>query len=131
MTTLSIAHSIFLSPEDLINLTNKQAITTIGISVPVWFRKGTTSEPAEEVICKYLISNDPEDSQVATFEEGYKINLPQTRRQVKTNSEDILKTISSGEVISFKRYDHTAADKVAIVHFIDISSTDLLKKTID
>jgi hypothetical protein len=49
----------------------------MGVSLPVWFNAGNTSEPANEVFCNYILTNTPNDYPVAVLSNGYKINLPQ------------------------------------------------------
>ena len=77
MITIAISHHIYLSREDRYSLFKGNTIEVIGVSVPVWFLKGTTSEPAIEVFCKYTLTNSEEDYPVTAFIKGYKINLPQ------------------------------------------------------
>ena len=53
--------------------------------MPVWYKpkmrggkvKLTTSEPAEEVICNYVVSNLWADRIVEVLQDGYRIFLPQ------------------------------------------------------
>ena len=58
MATLTISHYIYLTKEQRYALHERQPIEAIGISVPVWFNKGNTSEPAKEIFCKYQIANE-------------------------------------------------------------------------
>lgn len=77
MITLAISHHIYINDEDRYALVKGNTIETTGVSVPVWFFKGTTSEPAVEVFCKYILTNTSEDYPVTSFAKGYQINLPQ------------------------------------------------------
>lgn len=78
MITLAISHNIFLTKEQRYALHDRQDIEIIGASVPVWFIKGNTSEPAEEVFVKYLIKNYQDDqASIKNIKSGYVINLPQ------------------------------------------------------
>jgi hypothetical protein len=77
MITLAISHNIYLSHEERYSLVKGKIVETVGVSVPVWFLKGTTSEPAVEVFCKYVLTNTKDDYPVTAFAKGYKINLPQ------------------------------------------------------
>jgi len=49
----------------------------VGISLPVWVKDGKSSEPANEVFCKYYLTNIPQDENLKLLADGYKINLPQ------------------------------------------------------
>jgi hypothetical protein len=78
-TTLSIAHHVFLTRDERYALHNKEIIKTIGVSLPIWFCKGSTSEPGEEVFCEYILTNEEkkEADSVIIADTGYKINIPQ------------------------------------------------------
>jgi len=91
VTTLSISHSLFLSKKQRYNLHEGKSVKIIGASMPVWFYKGTTSEPAEEVFCKYTIHNKIENTFISiTKNNAYVINLPQIPKDFK---ESILSDI--------------------------------------
>jgi len=77
MLTISTSHNIALTREQRYTLASGNAVEVMGISVPVWFFKGNTSEPASEVFCKYVLTNVDEDYPITTLASGYKINLPQ------------------------------------------------------
>ena len=76
--TLAISHNIFLEREQRYELASGKEIEAIGVSLPVWFYKGNTSEPAQEVFCKYSLTNDKADMPISDIGHGYKINVPQT-----------------------------------------------------
>jgi hypothetical protein len=94
---LSIAHHIFLTREQRYALHDREKIRAIGVSLPVWFYKGATSEPGEEVFCDYLITNRKGEDissiklPVVNTDPSYTINLPQIpedyEREVLTNDE--------------------------------------------
>lgn len=75
--TLAIAHSLFITRDQRYDLHSGKSIKTIGASLPVWFYKGKTSEPAEEVFCKYTINNKKGDASIIKRNNAYIINLPQ------------------------------------------------------
>lgn len=83
MITLAISHNIFLTRQQRYDLYNKQVIETIGVSVPVWFANGTTSEPANEVFCKYKLINNTEQTGIEFVKRGYDICLPQIETNYK------------------------------------------------
>jgi hypothetical protein len=57
MLTLTVSHNIFLTKKQRYELSVVEStLEVIGISFPVWFYKGKTSEPAKEVFCKYILS---------------------------------------------------------------------------
>ena len=76
--TLSVSHSLFLTEKQRYDLHQGKTIRVVGVSMPVWFHKGTTSEPAEEVFCKYTLYNKEGNAYVQkTKNNTYIINLPQ------------------------------------------------------
>lgn len=77
VTTLSIIHNIFLTRKERYAIHEGKKVTTVGVSLPVWFRKGSTSEPAEEVFCEYTIINEAEVKPIQAKKNGYIINVPQ------------------------------------------------------
>lgn len=83
MLTLAIAHNLFLTQEERKTLASGKTIESIGVSVPVWFYKGDTSEPAVEVFSKYLLTNAKQDYPISTTGSGYKINMPQLPEDYK------------------------------------------------
>ena len=76
MTTLQILHNIFLDEKQRYALTAGELIETIGVSVPVWFYKLNTSEPAEEIFVKYRIQIDDHGPKILVGKQGYRISLP-------------------------------------------------------
>jgi hypothetical protein len=93
--TLSIAHNIFLTKEQRYELHEGKKLILVGCALPVWFFKGKTSEPAEEVFCKYILNNQKKEPTLIKFtKQGYKINLP----QVPEN--EVMPTLSDKEWLS-------------------------------
>lgn len=83
MKILSVFHNIYLIPEEILQLIGGQNVHVIGASLPVWFHKGTTSEPAEEVFCKYTLTNKIDHESIKTEKDGYVINMPQIPNDYK------------------------------------------------
>ena len=78
LVTLSIVHNIFLTRDQRYSLNQGNRLLITGVSLPVWFFKGDTSEPAEEVFCKYILLNQKDKpTSITETKRGYKINLPQ------------------------------------------------------
>jgi hypothetical protein len=79
LVTLSVPHSLFLTEKQRYDLHQGKTIKVIGVSMPVWFHKGSTSEPAEEVFCKYTLYNKKDSNAYVqkTKNNTYIINLPQ------------------------------------------------------
>lgn len=104
MLVLSILHNIFLSKEEVDSLFEKEEIETIGVSVPVWYFEGNTSEPAEEVFCKYKLILGDEKQSISIMKNGYCINLPNLPEdyQEKRLTEKQLIKMSEDDVEKWK-----------------------------
>ena len=76
-TTLAISHNLFLTKEERYNWYAGEPLEVIGVSIPVWFYKGISSEPAIEVFCKYKLINKSEEIFIKHNENGYNVTVPQ------------------------------------------------------
>lgn len=75
MHTLTIAHSICLTREQRYSWYEGKSLEVIGVSIPVWYKKGQTTEPANEIFCKYRLFNAPDKTFVKHNTDGYDINV--------------------------------------------------------
>lgn len=89
MLTLVISHNIALSKEQRYKLHNRETIDTVGVSVPVWFEKGNTSEPAQEVFVAYKLTNSTEDFAIKMTKDGYEINIPQPNPELESQLQSV------------------------------------------
>jgi hypothetical protein len=84
---LVVSHNLFLTKDERYTLANGKVIQTIGVSLPVWFEKGgKTTEPAEEIFCKYTVTNPINPGALVLVQrskEGYLICLPQIPEDYK------------------------------------------------
>lgn len=146
MATLTISHYIYLTKEERYKLHEGQPLEVIGVSVPVWFHKGTTSEPAQEMFCRYRLTNSQPNRAIIPFEEGYSINIPQ-KLDVKApahiqeamgsleigTSERLLDSEDGGsEWLEFRQYNKIQKDKRTfnVVHFVEIKPVEVLVDTL-
>ena len=75
---LSLAHYIYLTRDQRYALHEGERLDVVGVTLPVWFYRGDTSEPAVEVFGQYIIDNkQDEDCIIYTIPTGYQFNLPQ------------------------------------------------------
>ncbi len=75
---LSVSHHIYLARDARYALHEGAECCVLGVSVPIWFYVGSTSEPGEELFCMYELENTREsESFIKPTENGYRINLPQ------------------------------------------------------
>jgi hypothetical protein len=138
MATLTVSHYIYLTRDQRYRLHSGEALEVVGISVPVWFDKGTTSEPAREIFCKYKLTNNPANKAITPYKEGYNINLPQktdsaSPQKIMTSSKKMLDINDGGsESLEFRQYNviHTEENKFNVVHFVEIKPEELLKNTL-
>ena len=143
MATLTISHYLYLTKEQRYQLHERKPIEVIGISVPVWFNKGSTSEPAKEIFCRYQLTNDSVNRNMVTTDEGYNINIPQnvevytiepiTATHFST-SEQLLDFAEGGvEFLEFKQYNkiQKKMHKFNVVHFVEIKTVEKLLETLN
>tara|TARA_Y100000034_G_scaffold133308_1_gene198422 strand:- start:1879 stop:2394 length:516 start_codon:yes stop_codon:yes gene_type:complete len=96
---LSISHHLFLTRDQRYKLRERNELDVVGVSVPVWFERGNTSEPAEEIFSKYVLKNEPGDYFIINHDYGYEINLPQLPEDFKVEdlSNDDYRKMSQDE----------------------------------
>lgn len=144
MATLTISHYIYLNREQRYKLHEGEVVEIIGISVPVWFHRGNTSEPARELFCKYKLTNEPINKTIMLTDEGYAINLPQKLElgkeevpeevqyavAVQLGTSDRLLDIKDGgnEWLEFRQYNKVQQKdhEFNVVHFVEIKPDELL-----
>jgi hypothetical protein len=127
---LTVSHYIYLTQEERYQLFDGTSVETIGISIPVWFRSGSTSEPAKEVFCRYYLSNTQDECSVSFIKEGYKINLKsiggfnQARKLLDVKDkgcEDLIFKNNSKIDIDQKIFN--------VIHCVEIKPIELLLET--
>src|ERR1022692_4107637 len=109
---LTIAHNLFLTEEERFKMTVIDAeIETIGICLPVWINKFKTSEPAEEVFCKYHLQNNADSESVIITENGFEINL-----------YDKWKSLAQNSFMCFSHQNKIKNDdnEITVIHYINI-----------
>jgi hypothetical protein len=149
MATLTISHYIYLTREQRYALHEGNKLEVTGVSVPVWFKKGNTSEPAQEIFCKYTISNDSSSNRsIVPTTTGYEINLPQKLKfanesvpeetqvvvSVYLGTSERLLDINDGgsEWLEFRQFSkiQQGTNKFNVVHFVEIKPIELLEDTL-
>jgi len=152
MLTLSITHNIFLTKEERYRLHQREPVETMGVSLPVWFYRGNTSEPAQEVFCKYFLTNKPENSPIVNMRVGYQINMPQKQElppelqhlpphitQSLGYNQEIMTTQNlldvqdgGGEWLYFRQYNKVRKNRRVfnVVHFVEIKPIEKLMETL-
>lgn len=135
---ITISHCIYLNRYERhrVSEISDVEIHTTGISIPVWCKNIRTNgqisiktdEPAEEVICQYIISSKKSDIVINVLPEGYKINIsPENLKNYlkdkKDEGEERLMFTYSGEMkLEDKSYP--------VIHFVNIKDISALKETL-
>ena len=135
MITLTVSHNIFLSKEQRYALSDPGfVLETVGVSVPVWFYEGKTSEPAKEVFCKYIISITDDNLAIRSNADGYTINLPVTLENAAGLVADMLKDPGDGcrGMLQYKEYSTSKykSTKFRVIHTVEIYDMDALSESI-
>lgn len=137
--TLTVSHNIFLDRKQRYDLFNGEPLDVVGVSVPVWYFQGKTSEPGNEVFCKYKLIPCEYNIFVKHNNEGYEIYLPKKYFNPEENTDNplTLKNIldfkdGGTEWIAFKQYGKAKRNKksVNIVNFVEIKTIEDLHKTL-
>lgn len=76
MLNLSIYHKIHLTRKERYDLHEGKETIVTGVSVPIWNIKTISSEPAQEVFCRYYLSNNEDNSPIKIIKNGYSIEIP-------------------------------------------------------
>lgn len=76
MLRLTIHHNIHLNREQRYALHKGEDISVVGVSIPIWFIKKGTSEPANEIFCNYYLKNPKKEIPIKILDDGYEITLP-------------------------------------------------------
>ena len=147
MATLTVSHYLYLTKEQRYSLNEGEDINIVGICVPVWFSKGNTSEPAQEIFCKYKIQNTRQGVNIKQNDNGFTIIMPNLEADDSVNeelmktaqnkigtSESLLDLADGGKEFSeFKLYQKLQVNDELhhLIHYIDISPIEVLTKTIN
>ena len=137
--TLAVSHNIFLNRDQRYDLFNNKEIDVIGVSVPVWFHKGKTSEPGHEVFCKYKIIPTKFTLLVKHNSVGYDVHLPHETHNTKDDKINPLTIknildIEDGGIswLAFRQFGKAKKNKtnIIITNFVEIKDIDELEKTL-
>jgi len=133
--TLTVSHNIFLTKEQRYLFAEPDAeIEAIGVSIPVWYLNGKTSEPAIEVFCKYKLKIDDGKKAVTKFDEGYNIFLPPFLDNSTLPIGIMLRDSKDGgkESLQYKEYSRIKKKTInySIIHIIEIYDDQRLISTI-
>lgn len=156
--TLAVSHNIYLSRDDRYRLHLGEVVETQGVSTPIWYFHGRSSEPGQEVFCRYTLSNNHEsDYDIDQQSDGYFINLPTEEEsriragmtpdewsQLTPQGKDVIMNgVPTSEILldsedggvsrmAFNQYNKTKLKGlvVHVLHFIRIADRDVLLETL-
>lgn len=146
MATLTASHYLYLNKKQRYDLNEGKEIEVTGVCIPVWFQKGNTSEPAQEVFCKYKIHNPRTGANIKQDDEGFEIWMPSViadeeylekkskiaiQKKIGT-SENLLDHEDGGESkCDFKLYQKLLINETLhhLVHFVEIKPIEILYET--
>lgn len=136
--TLTVSHNMFLDRQQRYDLFDGKEVGVVGVSVPVWYYQKKTSEPGNEVFCKYKLIPTEYKIFVKHNDEGYEIYLPKKSFNPEDNRnnpltlKNILDHKDGGiEWIAFRQFGKAKKNKrtVDIIHFVEIKTIEELEKT--
>lgn len=88
MLVLTISHNIFLTKSNIEEIRDGNIVVVTGVSNPIWFYKGITTEPAQEVFCNYGIRKADSNVRVGPMPDGYFVLLPAGTSFLKKEDTD-------------------------------------------
>ena len=158
MSTLTINHNLFLTRAERYAWYEGQSIEVIGVSIPVWFSKSITSEPAIEIFCKYRLINVPKNIFIKNANDGYDIQIPSKPEKEYFIPDDLWNKMSKDEKekwyedneppptlkmlldikdggsahLAFRQYSKVRKNKkiLNVIHFVEIKDIEELKQTL-
>lgn len=126
---LTIAHNIFLTKEERYLLKSPLTeVETVGICLPVWASGSFTSEPAEEVYCKYKLRNFASPGIDAVFVNHTGFTLSLGDKSLWDSVVDV-KDGGCGSIYLSHQSKITNNDiEVLVIHYINIQDMTILDK---
>jgi hypothetical protein len=138
--TLTVSHNLYLSKEQRYDLLEGKEVEVVGASIPVWCYNGETSEPANEVFCKYkLIPSECKTNLIYKDDLSYEMELARNYNNEKDEktSPIVIKSLADfknggSAWFAFRQYSKTKKHNknVNIVHFVEIKDLNELLETI-
>ena len=126
---LTIAHNLFPNREERYRLREPNTeVDTVGICLPVWVSGVVTSEPAEEIYCRYRLRNytTAGTESVHTTDDGYTISLGD-----KTLWDSILDSKDGGSGSIYLTHQGKLVKneiEMLVIHYINIQDIGVLIK---
>lgn len=160
-TTLAISHNLFLNYQERYDWYNGKEIEVIGVSMPVWFADGTSSEPGHEVFTKYKLLTSEDKALIQHNKElFYEIHMPKcppkpymklpeevwasltpeeqeawyVENEPTQSITNILDIKDGGsEWLAFRQYGKVRKEKATlnVVHFVEIKPIEQLLASIN
>lgn len=156
-TVLCVSHNLWLTREQRYALHRNNEVKVIGVSCPVWFDKGKTSEPASEIFCQYRL-NTGNQLRIKQTLNGYDVlitnnskptDLPEflwemlSEREKETTIMELNKNFvgskslldikdGGSEWFAFKQYNKTVRQNVPIdvIHFVELKDMETLMESL-
>jgi hypothetical protein len=156
MLSLVIHHNLYLTREQRYALHARQDVECVGVAVPVWVSGASTSEPAKEVFCRYLLKNTGEQIPIKLVPDGFELVLPDHKAVSRpsivadqwiepteeekaalqapgTSSINLLDLADGGTgTLMYREHSkitYDQGDRVTIVHLVQARPIELLKAT--
>lgn len=158
-TTLTISHYLYLTKAERYAWHEGLPVEVVGVSIPVWFCKGVSSEPAVEVFAKYHLLQSTENIFIKHVEDGYDVIVPpKPQQEFVPLPDDMWKSLShedqekwyeaneptpslrmlldikdgGSKYLAFRQYSKVRKNKkvLNVVHFMEIKDMEDLMQTL-
>jgi hypothetical protein len=127
-TFLTIAHNLFPSRDERYGFSQDNVeISMVGICLPVWVSGMATSEPAEEVYCRYRLRNylTPGEESVKMTSDGFAISLGD--KSLWDSIKDV-KDGGSGSIYLTHQGKLVSNVEILVIHYINIQDISVLTR---
>jgi hypothetical protein len=128
-TFLTIAHNLFPNRDERYGFAEENVeIGMVGICLPVWVSGVVTSEPAEEVYCRYRLRNylTPGEQSVHMTPDGFTISLAD--KSLWDSIKDV-KDGGSGSIYLTHQGNLTNNGvEILVIHYINIQDISVLTR---
>lgn len=126
---LTIAHNLFPSRDERYSFADgDMEVSMVGICLPVWVSGAVTSEPAEEIYCRYRLRNylTPGEQSVHVNSDGFSISLAD--KSLWDSIKDVKDGGTGSIYLTHQGNITNNGIEILVVHYINIQDISVLTR---
>lgn len=127
----TIAHNLFPTRDERYSFSNENnEVNMVGIFLPVWVNGAATSEPAEELYCRYTLRNylNQGDESVCINEEGDGFTISLSDKALWESIKDIKDGGSGSIYLTHQGKLINNGVEILVIHYINIQDISVLTR---